>query len=205
MKGLSPLVKLLIGILAILGFALLVQHRFHADVAAFHDQPWDPQLLLKRVTVVGWNHGQRLWRFSSDELRVDHQGRFLTYKGKGVGELFQDDKPLLTIRAPRIRFDMLTRGVQAIGGVFLNARPHTELSTSQLFWNQYSQRLYVPGSVRVTSPYGTVTARHLILVAYQGELRVLGVKMAFDPRALDALSKQSLGIGTNAQAFPKDP
>jgi hypothetical protein len=184
MKGIHPLLKILAGISLLLGFAFWVQNALHGGTRVFQDPKWEPQLLLKNVTVVGWNHGKPEWQFKSDALVVDHQGRFLTYKGKGIGELLQNGRPFVVVWAPKIRFDMLTQSVEARGGVVLKAYPNVKLCTGRLYWNQFARHLYIPGKVYVKGPYGEAWAHHLLLTAYDGKLKVLGVRMTLNAKAL---------------------
>ncbi|MCL5055258.1 MAG: hypothetical protein M1169_04860 [Firmicutes bacterium] len=173
----SPAFKLISGVLVLVGLCLFVQRDFHTSRKIFRDSPWSPKLVLKHAAVVGWNHSHRVWEFKSHELWVDHQGKYLTYKGKGIGILFYKNHPFLTIHAPQLIFNLITKSVHASGGVFLKADPSTFLSARQLYWNQNSQQLYVPGRVFVKTACGELEARHLVLMAHDGKVTVLSVRM----------------------------
>jgi hypothetical protein len=175
----GPAFKLFLGVLVLVGLCILVQKDFHANKKIFLDSPYSPRLVLKHVTVVGWNQSHRVWEFKSHELWVDHQGKFLTYKGKGIGILFYKNKSFLTVHAPKLMFNMITKSVHASGGVYLSAKPSTFLTANQLFWNQNSQKLLVPGNVFVKTPCGELTAHRLILLAHEGKVSVRGAEMKF--------------------------
>ncbi len=173
------LIALLLGLVFLVGSGFLVQHAFHPEkLKAFQNQPWDPKLLLKNAVLVGWDHGERLWEFRGNRLVVDHQGHFLTYRGNGIGKLFYKNKPYLTVLAPEIRLDLINKGAVALHGVRLFAQPKTTLIAESLSWNQYSERLYIPGSVEIESPYGHFKANHLIFAASEGRLTMRNIQMA---------------------------
>lgn len=182
MKKYLPLGRLVFSVLSFLLFGLLIQYAFHSPRAAkpFPESPKTPQLILKKSVIVGWDHGERLWEFQGDTLLVDYEGRFLTYQGRGIGQAFFQNKPFLKIQAPEIRFDLFTKNVQALKGVVLSAEPDTTLLARELFWEQSEQRLLVPGKVFIQSKLGKFWGRHLEFLAYQGRLKISGVRMMYD-------------------------
>jgi len=127
---------------------------------------------------VGWDSGKRLWEFSGDQLTVDHDNHYLNYQGHGMGKLYYKNKPYLTVYAPRLRFDLISKSAQAFEGVRLYAKPKTSLLAGELFWNQNSQQMFIPGKVRLRSPYGTFSGNHLLFIAYRGEVKMRQVTMA---------------------------
>lgn len=175
---LNPLFQILLGLVVLLAFGGFIQRGWHLrSQELFKDTPTDPRLVLKHATIVGWDLGKRLWEFSGDELVVDHENRYLNYKGHGVGKLFFNNKPLMTIYAPCLRYDLISKNAEAYQGVRLYANPRTVLSADELFWNQLSQRLYIPGKVTIKSPYGHFQGKRLLFLAYEGHLKLSDVRM----------------------------
>lgn len=167
---------------------VFIQRGLHSQASdAFPNHPYDPQLVLKQSIIVGWDHGQKLWQFSGDELAVDHQGQFLNYSGNGQGTAFYENKPFLSIRAPQLRFDVKSQNLDASKGVVLSAKPATVLRTQELIWDQNEQKLFIPGQVYIQSPYGKFKGEHLTMFAYVGKIQVQGVKMMFDMNKLPQL------------------
>lgn len=175
----NPLLQILSGLCLLAGMAYFLQRGFHSrSRTLLPPPPPAPRLLLIKATIVGWNQGERLWEFSGDELVVDHDNRYLNYSGHGVGKLFYKDKPYVTVLAPKLRFDLISKSAQAFEGVRLYANPSTSLTAQEVLWNQGTGQLVIPGKVLIRSPSGVFKAHHLFLHAYEGRLTMKDVRMA---------------------------
>lgn len=195
MNTIRILFKVTIALAVGAGLWILIQHSLHAQAANFFpNHPYDPQLVLKQSKIVGWDHGQKLWEFSGDELVVDHQGKFLTYHGNGLGKAYYENKPFLAIRAPQLRFDMQSKNLEASKGVVLSAKPSTVLTTQDLIWNQQDQQLFIPGKVFVKSPYGRFNGDHLTMFSFEGKVIIKGIRMDFNATTLPEL-RNGQGFG----------
>lgn len=189
MKRSRPAALLVLGIMTLFGIAVFIQKGLHPErLNVFRNQPWDPKLVLKKAVIVGWDHGQRLWAFSGDELYIDHRGQFLTYKGNGIGKLYYNNLPYLMVFAPQISLDLVSKSAQAIHGVRIYAKPKTTIVTDEVLWNQMSQKLFIPGEVSVDSPYGTFSGADLLFSAGEGRLKISNIRIALNVRS-DEMAK----------------
>lgn len=203
MKHTRPVILLILGISILFGSAVLIQKGLHPErLQVFRSQAWDPKLVLKKAVIVGWDHGSRLWAFSGDKLFIDHQGQFLTYKGNGIGKLFYNNLPYLTVFAPQISFNLISKSAEALHGVRIYAKPKTTIITDEILWNQLSGKLFIPGNVAIDSPYGMFKGLDLLFSASEGRLKMLNVTMAFNVRSgkIDELLKK--GRLTDMKSVP---
>lgn len=124
--------------------------------------------------LVRQDNGQKYWEIAADSAQNVENGNAWLARNVTKGVLFRDDKPWITMRAPRVRFSNLSRNLDAVGGVTASGPENFSFSTPQARWLDKKKQVEIPGAVRARLREMEFAAPNLSYQWEKGELKSPG-------------------------------
>lgn len=116
-------------------------------------------------------NGQRTWYVKARKLEVSLDKRYVIATGLERGVYFRDDKPYLTVTAPRVRFDQTTRDWHAPADFTVHGPDGLVLKSRDATWNNALKTLDCPQRVVAQLKGSTIEASQVTYHAGLNELR----------------------------------
>ena len=121
-----------------------------------------------------WKEGKKYWEVAANSAQVVDNGDAWLALGVSKAVLFRDDKPWITMRAPRVRLSNLSKNLDAVGGVTAQGPEGFAFSTPQARWLSAKKLVEIPGAVRARLREMEFSAPNLTYQWEKGELESPG-------------------------------
>ncbi len=145
-----------------------------------------------------WNKdGTKHWEVAADSAQVVDNNDAWLARGVSKGVLFRDNKPWLTMRAPRVRYSNLSKNLDAVGGVTARGPEGFSFSTPQARWLDAKKLVEIPGAVRAKLREIEFSAPNLTYQWEKGELTSPGPVEVRVPGGVLRGSQLRANVNTN--------
>ncbi|MBE3578034.1 MAG: LPS export ABC transporter periplasmic protein LptC [Limnochordales bacterium] len=108
-----------------------------------------PALELTGSELIGWYQGKRQWRLRARRVQVESDSSLTRLEDIREGVIYRDGQPYLGFASAGGEWDPESGSLRLWGGVELTFEGRTVFSTESLHWDGESERLVVPGRVRL--------------------------------------------------------
>ena len=117
---------------------------------------------------------KKYWEVFAKSAQVVSNGDAWLALGVSRAVLFRDDKPWITMRAPRVRLSNLSKNLDAVGGVTAQGPEGFSFSTPQARWLDAKKLVEIPSAVRAKLREMEFSAPNLTYQWEKGELESPG-------------------------------
>ena len=141
--------------------------------------------------------GKKYWEVAADSAQVVDNGDAWLALGVSRATLFREDKPWITMSAPRVRLSNLSKNLDAVGGVKASGPQGFIFETPQARWLSAKKLVEVPGAVRARLREMEFSGPNLTYQWEKGELQSPGPVEVRVPGGVLRGSKLRANVNTN--------
>ena len=122
--------------------------------------------------LIGWSNGKKAWAFQAGAIEVSKNRRFATLTGLKKGSLVKDDKPIASLSAKKVIYDIFTRDLTVPGGAEFKLKDGPSFKVRDASWDARESRLTCEKGVDAELAGSTLHGKRLIADLSKKELTI---------------------------------